>query len=215
MSNQIKFEPSEYSICVKLEDFDGEKLYVAKVKELPDIEEYADSFLEAYSLALDSIKVAFEFFNEKGMKFPLPIDSKVNANSSGRLTLRLAKSLHSSLITRAENEGVSLNSYIVCVLASNDGAANATDSFKTVMRDYLDSAIDTNVTRIVESGISKVLFSYQSMFKLVNNPGAISKVEQLHVHSKGDKEFEIAFKAVSDKRIYNRFSQAVSMGSDI
>lgn len=60
----------EYTISVKIESIDGEKIYVARVDELPDVEEYADTRDMALTLALDTIRTTQKFFNEKGMSFP-------------------------------------------------------------------------------------------------------------------------------------------------
>ncbi|HCA3585733.1 TPA: hypothetical protein ACWV6C_004115 [Salmonella enterica subsp. enterica serovar Muenchen] len=60
----------EYTISVKIESIDGEKIYVARVDELPDVEEYADTRDMALTLALDTIRTTQKFFNEKDMSFP-------------------------------------------------------------------------------------------------------------------------------------------------
>ncbi|EKK3319508.1 hypothetical protein PMI54_004857 [Salmonella enterica] len=62
----------EYTISVKIENIDGENIYVARVDELPDVEEYADTRDMALTLVLDTIRTTQKFFNEKGMSFPSP-----------------------------------------------------------------------------------------------------------------------------------------------
>lgn len=68
------YHVEKYVISVKFENIDGEKLYVARVDELPDVEEYADTYDMAHTLALDTIRTTQKFFNEKGMTFPPPSD---------------------------------------------------------------------------------------------------------------------------------------------
>lgn len=65
-----------YSICVKRAKFDGEMLYEATVRELPDVAEYGMSFTEAYALAIDTIKKTAEASEEQGWAIPPPIKSK-------------------------------------------------------------------------------------------------------------------------------------------
>lgn len=66
------YHVEKYEISLKTENIDGEKLYVARVDELPDVEEYADTYDMALTLVLDTIRTTQKFFNEKGMSFPLP-----------------------------------------------------------------------------------------------------------------------------------------------
>lgn len=111
--------PQDYSISVRRGVFDGEICFEAKVKELPDIAEYADSYEEAYELAIDSIETTAEIFAEKGRTMPLPVVE--NDDFSGRVTLRLPKTLHRALATAADEESVSLNQYLCNVLAYYSG----------------------------------------------------------------------------------------------
>ncbi|ENU7737166.1 hypothetical protein ACE3YX_003794 [Salmonella enterica] len=66
------YDAEKYAISIKIENIDGEKIYVARVGELPDVEEYADTRDMALTLALDTIRTTQKFFNEKGMSFPPP-----------------------------------------------------------------------------------------------------------------------------------------------
>lgn len=122
-----------YNITVRKGHFEGEVCFEARVSELPDIAEYADTFEEAYELALDSIETTAEIFMEKGMEMPVPMVPA--ADFSGRVTLRLPKSLHRSLALVADQEGVSLNQHLVNVLSYFSGfgqALNATTAMKSL-----------------------------------------------------------------------------------
>jgi predicted RNase H-like HicB family nuclease len=70
------FEPDEYAIIVRKVMIDGENLFEATIRELPYIAEYADTFEEAYQLAIDTIETSMEMFAEKGKAFPPPSQSK-------------------------------------------------------------------------------------------------------------------------------------------
>ena len=118
-------DASNYNITVRRGWFDGELCYEARVAELPDVAEYADSFEEAYVLAIDTIEVTAEMFAAQGKAMPTPM---VPADDySGRVTLRLAKSLHRSLAQAANNEGVSLNQHLTNILNYYAGYALAAE----------------------------------------------------------------------------------------
>lgn len=117
----MSIDPHAYNISIRRDNFDGEMLFEARVKELPDLAEYGESYEEAYGLAVDSIETAAAAFAERGRAFPaatVPVD-----DFSGRVTLRLPRSLHRALAEAAESEGVSLNQHLVNVLSYFSGFA--------------------------------------------------------------------------------------------
>lgn len=118
-------DASNYNITVRKGLFEGEICFEARVAELPDVAEYADSFEEAYALAIDTIEVTAELLEAKGMTMPAPIEPV--ADYSGRVTLRIAKSLHRALAQVADNEGVSLNQHLANILNYYAGYAQAKD----------------------------------------------------------------------------------------
>ena len=99
-----------YNISVRQAKFDREVLFEARVAELPDVVEYAETHAEAYDLALDSIATTAKIFKKKGKAMPRPIEPI--DHFSGRVTLRIPRSLHKTLSEKAEREGVSLNHLI-------------------------------------------------------------------------------------------------------
>lgn len=116
-------DPSNYNITVRKGWFDGEHCFEARVAELPDVAEYADSFVEAYALAIDTIEVTAEMLAFQGKAMPAPM---IPADEySGRVTLRLSKSLHRSLAQAADKEAVSLNQHLTNILNYYAGYAQA------------------------------------------------------------------------------------------
>ncbi|MEX9566049.1 toxin-antitoxin system HicB family antitoxin [Morganella morganii] len=112
------FDPENYTISVRKITEDGDTFYVATVLELPDLCEYADTPDFARALALDSISTAFNLCKENNVYFPEPHKDIESANVSGRVTLRLSKTLHSRCIALAKADDVSLNTYISNCLSS-------------------------------------------------------------------------------------------------
>lgn len=112
-------DPRAYSIEIRYGNYEGEACFQARVLELPDLYEYADSYEEAYCLAVESIEMTAEALAEQGKKMPAPFEAL--EAFSGRVTLRLPKSLHASLAESAEREDVSLNQLMVSILSAYRG----------------------------------------------------------------------------------------------
>ena len=113
--------PGNYNISIRRVLVDDEELFEARIRELPDATEYADTMEEAYELALDTIETTAEIFAEQGRPFPEP--ASIVEDYSGRVTLRVPKSLHRSLALAAEDEAISLNQYLVSLLAFHAGTS--------------------------------------------------------------------------------------------
>jgi len=112
-----------YGVTVRRGTFEGERLFEARVCEFPDLFAYGESHDEAYDLMIDAIDTTAAAFEERGQALPPPRD--VPEDFSGRVTLRLPKSLHREIAAAAEDEGVSLNQHLVNVLSYFSGFCNA------------------------------------------------------------------------------------------
>lgn len=109
----------DYNITLRQVRIDGERLFEARVQEFPDATEYAENAEEAYELALETVADSLEVLAQLGR--PVPEVNVPAENFSGRVTLRLPKSLHARLSSAADGEGVSLNHYLVTLLAHSCG----------------------------------------------------------------------------------------------
>ena len=111
-------DANEYSITVKKVTLDGETEFEATVLEFPDVVVYEESYTAAYSVALDLIAGLIEDAIGQGKTVPAPAGPKDFEEYSGRVTLRMSKSLHATVSRQAEENGVSLNSWIVEAIAA-------------------------------------------------------------------------------------------------
>lgn len=116
-------DPHAYGIEVRRRSIDGEAVFEARVRELPDLAEYADTADEAYALAVDAVATTAKVLAERGKTMPPPLQPA--DEWSGRVTLRVPKSLHRALSDAADAEGCSLNQHIVNVLVYFTGFAHA------------------------------------------------------------------------------------------
>lgn len=112
-----------YNVVVRRIASENGTMFEARVREFPDLTEYADTPQEAYELAIDAINTVVEVFEEKGKSLPEVAD--VPVDFSGRVTLRLPKALHRALADAAEEDDVSLNQHLVNVLSYFTGFAHA------------------------------------------------------------------------------------------
>jgi predicted HicB family RNase H-like nuclease len=113
-----------YTVSIRRDVFDGETLFEARVREFPDVREYAPTHEEAYTLVIDAIDSLRGALAAQSRAMPepvVPVD-----DYSGRVTLRLPRSLHRALSESAEQEGVSLNTHLVCRLSAGTGTAGPT-----------------------------------------------------------------------------------------
>lgn len=99
-------------------DVDGG--YVILFPDLPGCLTQVDTMDEIPAMAEDARRLWIETAYEDGQEIPLP---SYPEEYSGRFVLRLPRSLHRSLAEAAEREGVSLNQYVVALLARGDAQA--------------------------------------------------------------------------------------------
>jgi predicted HicB family RNase H-like nuclease len=124
----MTFDPETYSITIRKETIDGEVCFVARVAEFPNLSAYETSVDEARAIILDAITTIQQIATEEGAPFPPPNPSP-EEDFNGRFTLRMPKTLHARTARLAENDGVSLNQFLVTAISTYvgeiDGLARA------------------------------------------------------------------------------------------
>lgn len=90
--------------------------WVAEFPDLPGCVGAGKTPEEAVAMAIDAKKAWIEVAQEDGMEIPEPTNP-YDSDYSGKFTLRLPKTLHKELVLRAEDEGVSLNQYILYLIS--------------------------------------------------------------------------------------------------
>lgn len=107
-----------YQRCV-VPDSDGS--YRAEINEFPGCIATGDTASEALANLEDVAASWLEVALEQGLRIPEPMD---NSGFSGKLVLRLPKTLHRKAAHAAAREGVSLNQFIVASLAEHIGGVS-------------------------------------------------------------------------------------------
>jgi predicted RNase H-like HicB family nuclease len=95
--------------------------YTVEIKDLPGCISQGETLEEAMEMIEEARELWLEVAYEHGDVIPLPSTDEA---FSGRVLLRMPKSLHRRLAEGAEREGVSLNQHLVALL-SEQGALNA------------------------------------------------------------------------------------------
>ena len=106
----------------------SEEGYEITFPELPGCATYADTLQEALSNIDEAKLVWISGMLKSGQPVPEP---KKESDYSGRFLVRCSSSLHKALSEMAALEGVSLNQYIVQVLAEKIGFERASASSRT------------------------------------------------------------------------------------
>ena len=99
-----------YSIITKKITDESGSYYHASVKEFSGCQTTGDTLNEVYENIYEAMAGWIETKVENGFSGPMPED---DTTYSGKFLLRLPKSLHRQLAVNAENEGVSLNQYVL------------------------------------------------------------------------------------------------------
>lgn len=141
----MKFDAETYTISIRKEEDDGESFYVGRVAEFPNISAYEDTFEAARMLVIDSIQTLKKIADEAHEEFPLPYLAP-SVEYSGRVTLRLPKTLHAKISRLSAQEGVSVNQLLVTAVASYAGETDGIAKVVSVAVNMLGQVVSSAVT---------------------------------------------------------------------
>lgn len=111
MKNYNYYKKLDYTLRLKENSDSG---YFAEIEELPGCITEGDTKEETLAMIEDAKEAWLKTALKKKLKIPEPTKDEF----SGKLNIRLPKSLHRSLTYRAKQEGVSLNTLISNNLAT-------------------------------------------------------------------------------------------------
>ncbi len=99
-----------------IEIIPDEDVFFIKIKELPGCISQGSTKQEALEMVDEAMTLWLEAALEDVDEIPLP-ESMQEAKYSGKLSLRMPKSLHKKIANEAKEEGVSINSYVISCLS--------------------------------------------------------------------------------------------------
>jgi predicted RNase H-like HicB family nuclease len=143
---------------------DEDQSYIVTCPEFPGL----SAFGETVELAIAEAKVALELFEETYQSEGIPLPKPKSLNSySGQFRLRLPSTLHCQLARVAEQEGVSLNQFIVTTLATRYG------SHQTAKQ--LENLIEQMETRLVKRTAANNVEWVVALMKAWDKPAYTSR----------------------------------------
>lgn len=165
-------KPEEYGVCIRLIRQDDVELYEGRVNELADLKVYGETYSEAYEELVEAIGTAQSMFAEQGRAFPHAEPSE--ESFSGRVTLRMSKSLHRHVHEKAGRDGVSLNQWIVEAIGYRVSSNDAASGLFYVMSPMRQANSDA-VTMCVQPAthLTTRLTTTGSMVSLLSTPGVM------------------------------------------
>lgn len=120
MKNKTVDELMSLPYTVELTPDDGS--FFAKIKELDGCMTVGETMADALAMIEDAKRAWLIAALEDGIDIPLPEALQAD-RYSGKFALRLPKSLHRQLAESAEKDAVSLNQYLVTLLAERNPLA--------------------------------------------------------------------------------------------
>lgn len=140
-----------YSILLHEVEDEGEKYWIADVTELPGCKSHGSTVEEAVKSVEEAKKDWILDSLKEGEEVPTPVERD---RYSGRMLVRMSRSLHRSLALIADTEKMSLNQLIVTMLAKEAGRLNVLNR----VEDKVDSLLQ-KINHVLEEQGVRIPFS--------------------------------------------------------
>jgi predicted RNase H-like HicB family nuclease len=114
--------------------------YIVTCPDFPGLSAFGESPEEALSEARIALELFIESLQASGDELPKPTEC---AEYSGQVRLRMPKTLHASLVHKAEREGVSLNTWLITLLSERNATSTLVDRVCEKI-DKVESAINNH-----------------------------------------------------------------------
>jgi predicted RNase H-like HicB family nuclease len=111
--------------------------FFARIKELEGCMTEGETLKETLELLEDAKRAWLETALEDGLEIPLPESMREEKEYSGKILLRLPKSLHKKLAESAQKEGVSLNTYIISLLSEKHAGREILENLVQNLRENI------------------------------------------------------------------------------
>lgn len=157
------FDPETYTMTIRKELVDGEELFVGRVAEFPNISAYEGSYEDAREMLIDSLITLKRIADEEHVDFPCPNPVMLD-EFTGRMTLRLPKSLHAKVTQLAVQENVSVNQYLVYAISSHVGEVTGSTKMLSTATNTLMSLVNNAISSVKIGFIAKTSFD-ESVYK--------------------------------------------------
>jgi len=149
----------EYRFEVFTDIKNGYKQYVVKYFDFDNLFGVGDTIEEAIEEAKGNLKFYIDYCKDKNIPVPSPSVHESNGYS-GKVTLRMSKSLHKLVDERAKNEGVSINALLNEAVSSYIFSANTANEIEEKASNKIrNAALEAYNTKIEYLSDDNVLSS--------------------------------------------------------
>jgi predicted RNase H-like HicB family nuclease len=109
------------------------------IAEFPGCIAQGDDPSEAYANLEDAAEAWLESAIENGLLVPDPEVDREENSYSGRVVLRMARSLHRDAVQQAKNEGISLNAFLLTAISMKLGQDSVRRELSALRRELLEA----------------------------------------------------------------------------
>ena len=113
VTESAQYKAEEYGFSVVWSEDD--KAFIGRVDEFPSLAAHGSTQEKALRETRNVVQFVLEDLPAAGEPFPVPLSRR---SFSGKLNVRMPKTLHRRLAAESEREGVSLNNWINTKLAT-------------------------------------------------------------------------------------------------
>ncbi len=132
--------------------------YVVEFIDFPGITGGGNTQEEAFQVADEALEMYFEVLKSEGRTIP----SVTNFKTSGRITLRIPKTMHLKVIEMSEKEGVSINTFIIDALSQKLYSNKTNDDILKNLQNIVDQKFA--ILTKYENYINNPKFQFYSLF---------------------------------------------------
>lgn len=151
--NNIASDPSKYPVEIYYSEEDGG--FIAVAKDLPGCSAFGKNQTAAVGELQHAIKAWIAAARAAGNPVPNPTERLPDEGlPSGKLLLRIPRSLHASLIDCAKREAVSLNQHLVSVLSMSVVVSLVESATRIVSANIGPGGLAANMTVDVSQSVT-------------------------------------------------------------
>lgn len=146
-----------YSILLHEVQDDGQKYWIAEVPELPGCQSHGTTIEDAVKSVEEAKKDWISDSLQRGEEIPTPVERD---KYSGKILVRMSRSLHHSLALMAEAERLSLNQLMVTILAKEVGrlsVLNRLDGKLDNVLNRINDVLEQHKTRVPSSRLLETI----------------------------------------------------------
>jgi antitoxin HicB len=144
--------PAQYPVDIFYSDED--EGFIALASDLPGCSAFGETRADAANEIQDAICAWIEAAEKAGNPIPEPSKRGADSLPSGKILLRLPRTLHGQLVEQAQREGTSLNQLLLYVITSNTSAQLVASAVTDKLMAVASSTNLNTMTSLVGRGLA-------------------------------------------------------------